>query len=262
MTDKWYVLLSDLKDGDVEKLIDATEGNACIAEDEDCFGELEGIANFWYSSGCEDDFAGSMCLTRNQALEKMGIDMTRKTIEDALDAFPDGWPVEYGIEFIGIGWDDVHEKLVPYMRNSLIDHSAGGHYKICTREEFESAHKARKEKEMSKWIPEVGVECEYNCPQLNGDEWHTGRVVAKDGKMWVLATDENDQNQSAYNGFPLTCLRPIKSNRDKWVDKCLSVIVDLNACTILEEKGARMFASRFYDAIVSGKLEVPEVEKC
>lgn len=75
MTDKWYVLLSDLHDGDVEKLIGATEGDAYMASDEDCFGELDGIVNFWHLSGCEDDWAGSTHLTREQALEKMGIEV-------------------------------------------------------------------------------------------------------------------------------------------------------------------------------------------
>ena len=71
---------------------------------------------------------------------------------------------------------------------------------------------------MSNYIPKVGDSVEYKCPQLN-DSYESGLVVAIDGGLYVIKCSESDENSPAYNGYPLSCIRPIKSARDKAIDE-------------------------------------------
>ena len=71
---------------------------------------------------------------------------------------------------------------------------------------------------MSDYIPKVGDKVEYKCPQLN-DSYENGLVVAIDGGLYVIRCSESDENSPAYNGYPLSCIRPIKSARDKAIDE-------------------------------------------
>lgn len=180
--------------------------------------------------------------------------MKRKTIEDVLDAFPDGWPEKYNYDrWIGIGVGSFGD-ILPYMSNTNIADETWGCYKICTREEFETAHKARKEKETSKWIPEVGEECE--CTYGDKVEWvkcyltkDENVLVHTGGSGWIKFALSHFDGESSFE------FRQIKSARDEWVDKARAGWLD----------GANKYTDAFeyiYDAIASGKLEVPEVEKC
>ena len=99
---------------------------------------------------------------------------------------------------------------------------------------------------MTNW--KQGDKCEYNCPQLHDDaEFWEGTIIAKDAGMWVVACSEQDIKSPAYNGFPESCLRPIKAPAEIERDRVKQLAID--NCERLFSHGA------YYDSGISFAID-------
>lgn len=145
--------------------------------------------------------------------------MKKKTIEDALAAFPEGWPTYLNSEYIGLfngGFG-----ICGYKKDS----ESG--YKICTKEEFIKAYNERN------WKPISGEICEVSiCGQEYTRCVHLGTqlLLETQPNVWTLR-DIYKENTYEY--------RPIKSEREKFIEACFGLRVE-----------------QIYDAIKEGFVKV------
>ena len=103
-----------------------------------------------------------------------------------------------------------------------------------------------------KGYPPVGIECEFKHSFESDEHYQKCYIVGeiKDG----VKVCHNYSNGTLFFAFPCFQFRPIRTERDRWVESAHKIAND--------DSGSATFRAigMIYDALKSGTLKAPEVE--
>ena len=122
------------------------------------------------------------------------------------------------------------------------DHEVDGYYKI---------HYPPKTK--PEWngegLPPVGVVCELsNC----GQDYYEAEILFM-GSVYCIVKHEHNSEQHYY--LSSLKFRPIKPDKEKWIEKAVNIYFSRISCDKLDRFGV------LYDALISGELPIPRGDK-
>ena len=98
--------------------------------------------------------------------------------------------------------------------------------------------------------PPVGAPCEFEYAETG--TWINAKVIGYDGPSCVVALDGYGYTGSR----DLNHFRPIRTPRERWVEAAYT-----NGLTLPDECDMKVVYEQVYDAMQSGQLPLPEVEK-
>ncbi len=107
-------------------------------------------------------------------------------------------------------------------------------------------------------LPPVGQRVEINMGNFHSDrrkDGEAGRVlsVSTNSNGRIMAMIEIDETDGECDAIAVDCLRPIRSERERWVESAVNM-------PSAHQWTAEAFAGVIYDAIKSGTLKAPEVK--
>ena len=166
---------------------------------------------------------------------------------------------------MSINWDEMPEWADVWIED-LEDYYLGGWHKYCEDEDryydvnglyYSSGHGSiiihYPPKNKPKWngvgLPPVGTVCELsNC----GRDYEEVEILFTSNTYCIVKYEQCREQHYYWSSIKF---RPIKPDKEKWIEKAVNIYFSRTPCDKLDRFGL------LYDALISGELPIPRGDK-